>query len=283
MSRLGAVLALVMAVGYSTTVSAASVRLGSADSALDIRSITKKKQVFLRAGEVAEKLPVAIRRDSTSGLIVLCTLNDCVPVFEMDTKQYQRKDSVDYVAADVVAAALGCGLKMEKKELVLVPPAEGLSKEKVGPRVGDHTPGFRLLNGDSVLVSSADLLRHGPLVIVFFRSAEWDPICKAQLTELETKLDSIRGAGATLVAIHGYDLKMSRKWQKELRLSYPLLSDPYAAVMRGYEVFDKGHLPYPAVFVIDRKGVIQLRDVHEDPSTRTEAGMIMKALGGVGR
>ena len=36
-------------------------------------------------------------------------------------------------------------------------------------KVGDHAPGFTLFNQDHVQVSSADLLREGPLVVSFFR------------------------------------------------------------------------------------------------------------------
>jgi peroxiredoxin len=36
-------------------------------------------------------------------------------------------------------------------------------------KVGDHAPAFTLFNQDHVQVSSADLLRQGPLVVSVFR------------------------------------------------------------------------------------------------------------------
>lgn len=36
-------------------------------------------------------------------------------------------------------------------------------------KAGDRAPEFSLFNQDHVLVNSADLLRHGPLVVSFFR------------------------------------------------------------------------------------------------------------------
>ena len=36
-------------------------------------------------------------------------------------------------------------------------------------KVGDRAPSFTLFNQDHVQVASADLLRHGPLVVSFFR------------------------------------------------------------------------------------------------------------------
>ena len=36
-------------------------------------------------------------------------------------------------------------------------------------KIGDHAPSFTLFNQDHVEVASEDLLRHGPLVVSFFR------------------------------------------------------------------------------------------------------------------
>ena len=45
--------------------------------------------------------------------------------------------------------------------------ASGL--EKMALKVGDRAPEFSLFNQDHVQVSSAELLRQGPLVVSFFR------------------------------------------------------------------------------------------------------------------
>jgi len=45
--------------------------------------------------------------------------------------------------------------------------ASGL--EESARKVGDRAPSFTLFNQDHVQVSSADLLREGPLVLSFFR------------------------------------------------------------------------------------------------------------------
>jgi hypothetical protein len=41
--------------------------------------------------------------------------------------------------------------------------------EEAALKVGDRAPDFTLFNQDHVQVSSADLLREGPLVVSFFR------------------------------------------------------------------------------------------------------------------
>jgi hypothetical protein len=45
--------------------------------------------------------------------------------------------------------------------------ASGL--ENIALKVGDRAPEFTLFNQDHVKVNSAELLRHGPMVVSFFR------------------------------------------------------------------------------------------------------------------
>lgn len=45
--------------------------------------------------------------------------------------------------------------------------ATGIEEQAL--KVGDRSPSFTLFNQDHVQVSSADLLRQGPLVVSFFR------------------------------------------------------------------------------------------------------------------
>jgi hypothetical protein len=45
--------------------------------------------------------------------------------------------------------------------------ASGLANKAL--KIGDRAPQFSLFNQDHVEVNSADLLRHGPLVVSFFR------------------------------------------------------------------------------------------------------------------
>jgi hypothetical protein len=42
-------------------------------------------------------------------------------------------------------------------------------RENIALKVGDRAPEFTLFNQDHVKVNSADLLRHGPMVVSFFR------------------------------------------------------------------------------------------------------------------
>ncbi len=66
--------------------------------------------------------------------------------------------------------------------------------------VGVKAPAFELKDHNGKLVSSADLLSKGRLVIFFLRG-RWDPFCCGQLEAMNQVLPRIVEAGASLVAI----------------------------------------------------------------------------------
>ena len=51
-------------------------------------------------------------------------------------------------------------------------------------KAGDVAPAFRLKDAEGVLVNSAELLSHGPLVASFYRGV-WCPYCNLELQALE--------------------------------------------------------------------------------------------------
>ncbi len=91
-------------------------------------------------------------------------------------------------------------------------------------KVGDHAPSFELPDGDGMLWRSEDLLRSGPLVIVFYRG-RWCAYCNAQLSALQEIHSQIAEAGASLVAISPQTQKHSYMTRDMHKLRFPVLSD----------------------------------------------------------
>jgi peroxiredoxin len=91
-------------------------------------------------------------------------------------------------------------------------------------KVGKRAPDFVLPDTDGNSVSSAALLQQGPLVVTFYRGL-WCPFCNADLQALEATAESIRGFGATLVAISPQTPANSRTARQDIHLSFPILSD----------------------------------------------------------
>ncbi len=175
---------------------------------------------------------------------------------------------------------------------------------------GSQAPAFILqdaLTGKAV--RSADLIALGPLVVNFFRG-RWCPYC---VTELETWRDlqpQLREREALLVAISPQTTRQNSFTIEQYGLSYPLLSDPGAAVAEQFGVaysvppdhrryfqsilvnipFNNAglsyhtateaswRLPLPAVFIIDRNNAIVFAEAHADFRVRPEPTDALSAL-----
>src|SRR5262245_10251574 len=73
-------------------------------------------------------------------------------------------------------------------------------------KIGVQAPAFELPDGDGMIWRSADLLRTGPLVIVFYRG-RWCAYCNTQLLALQEIHKRIADRGASLVAISPQTVK----------------------------------------------------------------------------
>src|SRR5215469_11892127 len=79
-------------------------------------------------------------------------------------------------------------------------PAPGEAQIMRPLGAGDPAPMFMLPDPDDVMISSAELLENGPLVVTFYRGI-WCPYCCQDLKHLGNAAPDIRSCGASLVAI----------------------------------------------------------------------------------
>jgi peroxiredoxin len=100
-------------------------------------------------------------------------------------------------------------------------------------KIGDIAPRFELPDGDGMCWRSEDLLRRGPLVIVFYRG-RWCAYCNTQLNALQEIHPRIAEAGASLVAISPQTQKHSYMTRDMHKLRFPVLSDQGNQVARKY-------------------------------------------------
>ncbi len=100
-------------------------------------------------------------------------------------------------------------------------------------KAGDPAPRFELSDGDGMIWRSEDLLRRGPLVIVFYRG-RWCAYCNAQLSALQEIHPKLAAAGASLVAISPQTQKHSYMTRDMHKLRFPVLSDPGNQVARKF-------------------------------------------------
>jgi AhpD family alkylhydroperoxidase len=168
-------------------------------------------------------------------------------------------------------------------------------------KVGGRAPAFTLSDADGNPVSSAELLKQGPLVVSFYRGV-WCPYCNLDLQALQAELPQLKALGANLVAISPQTASNSRKAMRQNELSFPVLNDSgndvaaafgiryqmpdylielYKSLKNDLPSFngdDSWTLPLPGRFVIDTDGVILYAEVDPDYTSRPETALLLPSL-----
>lgn len=203
----------------------------------------------------------------------------------------ERKELIaKYVPADLQAvhSRTVAGLK-----------AQGFAAHAL--KVGAKSPSFELPDHNGKLVSSANLLGQGRLVLVFIRG-RWCPFCVAQMEAMSSIASEIAAAGATLVAVSPQTEKQAFFMHDQHKLAFPLLVDAHNALARQFGLvyhvpeeqqalysrtfvnlpFANGdsswELPIPATYVIDCDGRILFASANEDYADRPEPIEIVEAV-----
>ncbi|SIO48782.1 Peroxiredoxin [Bradyrhizobium erythrophlei] len=168
-------------------------------------------------------------------------------------------------------------------------------------KAGDVAPSFLLKDPEGNVVSSADLLKRGPLVLSFYRGV-WCPYCNMELQALEAVKPEFDKYGASLVAISPQTAPNSRKSVRQNKLSFPILSDEtgkigaafglrfnlpnylvelYQQLKNDLPTFNDDPswtLPMPARYVIGQDGVILYSEVNPDYTRRPEPEEMIPVL-----
>ena len=178
--------------------------------------------------------------------------------------------------------------------------------------VGDQVPDFSLNDYKGNTVSIGDFLRHGPVVLTFYRGV-WCPYCNLQLAEYNRHLSEIRLMGADLIAISPQSANAEQVFRnsdapEEAKksitgdLEFTVLQDPGNRVAANFGlVFDlpQSHLrlfdlmnldleavngdstyavPDPATFIVSQNSRIHWRFVPNNYRKRAEVADIIAAL-----
>lgn len=172
------------------------------------------------------------------------------------------------------------------------------------PQIGEELANFVLPDQHARLIALDDLLQEGPVVVAFLRG-HWCPYCRITAAALSEVEGAARELGARIVAITPESRKFARKLDEDSAGAFPILADldngyalsvnlaiwvdeAMAGLIAGagwdipsYQGNDAWVLPIPAMFVLDRKGVIVARHVNPDYRERADIEKIIDALGAV--
>jgi peroxiredoxin len=175
----------------------------------------------------------------------------------------------------------------------------GIAQQSV--KAGERAPDFTLPDVFGNEVTLSELLKHGPVVVTFYRG-EWCPFCNVQLRAYQQILPQIQALGATLVAISPQTPDRSLSTVEKKELTYIVLSDVGNTVARAYRlVFTleerirphfttigsdlpafngdaSWELPMPATFLVAQDGTVRLAFVAEDFTRRLEPADLLDGL-----
>jgi peroxiredoxin len=168
--------------------------------------------------------------------------------------------------------------------------------------VGAQAPEFQLPDHNGKVISSAELLSKGHLVLCFIRG-RWCPFCVGQVEAMNLIVPQIEQAGATLVAISPQTVKQSFFMHDQHKLRFSLLSDTGNRVARQFGLTyrvpeyqqavyrrafvnlpftngdDTWELPIPATYIVDAEGgTILYASANEDYTQRPEPTEIVHVL-----
>jgi len=192
----------------------------------------------------------------------------------------------------------------EEKKKIQRDAIEDLRKTKIletAKKKGDAAPGFRLPDFQRGMISSKDLLKKGPILLVFYRGG-WCPYCNLQLRDLQKHLPQIQKAGAQLVAISPETPEASKATATKQEVDYYVLSDEGATVGKAFGLMyqipenlntlykgfgidlkksngdSKRNLPIAATYIIGQDGEIKYSFLNVDYKKRAETTDVIAEL-----
>ncbi|MBI5607905.1 MAG: AhpC/TSA family protein [Deltaproteobacteria bacterium] len=137
--------------------------------------------------------------------------------------------------------------------------------------VGARLPAATLSDDAGKPFALADRTTDKAWVLVFYRG-HWCPYCRAQLSEMQSLLADFTKAGVGVAAIAGEGAEDSAPLRQKLGLTLDLWTDQELALTKAMGIADtENAVPWPAVFVVDKGGVVRWRWVAETYKVRPSA------------
>jgi peroxiredoxin len=181
--------------------------------------------------------------------------------------------------------------------------ASGIAARTIQP--GAKAPTFTLPDHNGRLITSADLLSRGRLILSFIRG-RWDPFCCGQVEAMNLYVPQFEQAGASVAFISPQTVKHSFFMHDQHKPRFPLLSDAGNQLARQFglvyrvpntpptdqqEIYRRvfinlpstngdpsWELPIPATYILDRDSTIVYAHANPDYTERPEPEEILAAV-----
>jgi peroxiredoxin len=159
--------------------------------------------------------------------------------------------------------------------------------EDLGPPVGVIAPDIgKRPDQTGVPRSLADVMGSKGVVLMFFRSADWCPFCKAQLVDMNSGAAEIEKRGYRIAALSYDSPETLKSFADKREISFTFLSDPKSEVIDLYKLRDPQYpagnraygVPRPIIFILDKGGVIRAKLYEESFKVRPPVSAVIGAL-----
>jgi peroxiredoxin len=191
--------------------------------------------------------------------------------------------------ARTLAISVAVVLGVASSSALVAQSAPAVDVRALGPQVGDRIPDFALEDQHGVRRTTASLMGPNGLILLFYRSADWCPYCKAQLVEQQSAYADVTKSGYGLAAVSYDPVGVLAEFAERRGITYPLLSDPGSKVIRQYGILNTTipesntqsyGIPFPGTFIVDPKGIVTSRFFEDAYQERDSLASILVGLGG---
>lgn len=187
------------------------------------------------------------------------------------------------------AAALSPARSLSAQAPAMLGPVDGKDLaatdiERVA--VGAMAPDFTLAKFGGGTVTLSSMRGKKNVVLVFYRGY-WCPYCINQLKEMRTLLtDELKKDTEMLVVSidddKGTQTAITRIAADGMKPDFAFLSDPEHTVIARYGILNpagtRRGIPHPATYVIDKKGMVQWKDIQTDYKIRPTNAAVLTAV-----
>jgi len=126
-------------------------------------------------------------------------------------------------------------------------------------KVGDKIPNFVAKDTEGNDFDIKELVGKKPLVIYFYPK-DSSPGCTAQACSFRDQYEDFKDLGAEVIGISGDSVDSHKKFAKQYKLPFILLSDNYKKIRKLFGVSSSmfGMLPGRVTYVADKNGEIKM-------------------------
>ena len=156
----------------------------------------------------------------------------------------------------------------------------------IGTKAPDFTLSTATAEGPKQVTLSAETGKKN--ILLLFVPMAFTGVCTTELCEISKVIGAYDSLDCTVYGISGDNPFAQQSWAQKENITIPLLSDYDHAVTKAYGVAYESFLPQiglgmsgvpkRSAFLIDRSGVIQYAESHEDPKQLPDFAVIQTKL-----